>query len=117
MDRAVALTVTLYYAPRHNIRHLSVMSSSFLTARLPVALRRQLDAYSRARNLSRSDVVKAALDRYLKEETQALDAPALGEAWFGRHASGLGDLAAIYKVRLKRKLAGKHGHQTEPTPP
>ena len=89
------------------------MSSSFLTARLPAALSRQLDAYSRARNLSRSDVVKAALDRYLQEEAQALDALALGEAYFGRHASGLGDLSDTYKARLKRKLAGKHGRQTE----
>ncbi|MFT3819750.1 MAG: hypothetical protein QM750_19330 [Rubrivivax sp.] len=56
-------------------------------------------------------MVKAALNRYL--QVQALDVLTLGEACFGRHASGLGDLSATYEARLERKLTGKHGRQTE----
>lgn len=65
---------------------------SVLTARLPPGLQTRLDMFSTARHLSRSEVIKAALARYLDEEEQAADALTLGAAFFGKHASGEGDL-------------------------
>ena len=70
---------------------------SVLTARLPPGLQTRLDMFSTARHLSRSEVIKAALARYLDEEEQAADALTLGE----------GDLSTTYKARLARKLRKK----------
>ncbi|GHU03194.1 hypothetical protein FACS1894158_01010 [Betaproteobacteria bacterium] len=78
-----------------------------LTARLPPGLQSRLDSFSDSRHISRSAVVKAALVRYLEEEEREQDALTVGVAFFGKFASGEGDLSTTYKTRLKQKLRGK----------
>ena len=75
------------------------------------SLSSRLDAYSAAHKVSRSDVVKAALTRYLEDEERQPDALVLGEGYFGKFASGAGDLSSTYKTRLKQKLATRHRGQ------
>lgn len=80
---------------------------SVLTVRLPSVLQSRLDAFSASRHVSRSAIVKAALDRYLEQEEGAQDALSVGAAFFGKFASGEGNLSTAYKTRLKQKLREK----------
>ncbi|GHU10374.1 hypothetical protein FACS1894185_1660 [Betaproteobacteria bacterium] len=83
-----------------------------LTVRLTPGLQARLDSFSTNRRISRSAIVKAALVRYLEEEEREQDALSVGAAYFGKHASGEGDLSTTYKSRLKQKLRGRGREQT-----
>ncbi|MDR3054075.1 MAG: ribbon-helix-helix domain-containing protein [Zoogloeaceae bacterium] len=85
---------------------------AILTARLTPELQSRLDAFSANRHISRSTIVKAALVRYLEEEEHEQDALTVGAAYFGKYASGEGDLSTTYKSRLKQKLRGRQREQT-----
>ena len=84
-----------------------------LNARLTDELSRKLLALERMTGLSRSEIVRVALERYFEET------PVPGRSVRDAiHASGLigcgeaeADLSGSYKSRLRESLERKHGHR------
>jgi len=79
-----------------------------ITVRLPVELEQQLILFAQHHQMSKSDVIKEALERILLEEQSQKDAYTLGESYFGRYQSGDGTLSVTCKEKLKRKLHAKY---------
>jgi predicted DNA-binding protein len=79
------------------------------TARLPVDTRNKLLALSRAKNMTKSDIIIASLEFYYKQEENDIDSFTLGEKVFGRYGSGESDRSVTYKQRIKEKLSGRIG--------
>jgi hypothetical protein len=79
-----------------------------ISARLPYEIEQQLTAVSKAKNLSKSDLVKEALVRYFVQEESEKDSYELGAAYFGKYGSGDGNLSRDYKKLLKGKIGAKY---------
>jgi len=77
------------------------------TARLPVELEQKLDAVSRTRHKSKSNLIKEALEQFFRQE-ETMDSYEIGKAYFGKHGSGNGKLSTSYKKLLKDKLRAKY---------
>jgi len=77
------------------------------TARLPVDTRNKLLALSKAKNMTKSDVIIASLEFYYKQEENDIDSFTLGEKVFGRYGSGESDRSVTYKQRIKEKLSNR----------
>ena len=61
--------------------------------------------YAQRMQLTKTDVVREALQLYMKERADDVLTPyALGEELFGRYGSGDTDRSTTYKQRLKEKL-------------
>lgn len=67
----------------------------------------QLTQLSKAQNLSKSEVLKAALQLYAQVQEQQSTPYALGEGLFGQVGSQQSDRSSTYKTRLKTKLHAK----------
>jgi Arc/MetJ-type ribon-helix-helix transcriptional regulator len=81
-----------------------------VTFRFPVELERRIDAYARSRGLSRSSVVRSALDRMLTEETESKDMT-LSERlapWIGAIDSGGRSPARDHKKTFADVVLEKH---------
>jgi len=77
------------------------------TARLPLDTRNKLLALSRAKNMTKSDIIIASLESYYEQEESDIDSYTLGEKVFGRYCSGDSDRSVTYKQRIKEKLSGR----------
>jgi len=77
------------------------------TARLPLDTRNKLLALSRAKNMTKSDIIIASLEYYYEQEESDIDSYTLGEKVFGRYGSGESDRSVTYKQRIKEKLSGR----------
>jgi predicted DNA-binding protein len=77
------------------------------TARLPVDTRNKLLALSRAKNMTKSEIIIESLEFYYKQEESDIDSYTLGEKVFGRYGSGESDRSVTYKQRIKEKLSGR----------
>ncbi|MDR1931708.1 MAG: ribbon-helix-helix domain-containing protein [Spirochaetales bacterium] len=84
------------------------MNSDITTVRLSRDLRQKLEAFSQAKQTTKSEVVKEALVGYFAREETEKDSWEVGEPYFGRYGSGDGSLSSTYKTRLKEKIHGKH---------
>lgn len=49
---------------------------------------------------------------YYNQEENEIDSYTLGLPYFGKYGSGIGDLSATYKQRIKEKIREKHYRQT-----
>jgi hypothetical protein len=78
------------------------------TARLPDELEKRLEAASRVRHVSKSDMVKEALVQYLDLVEDEKGSYQLGLPYFGKYGSGGGDLSVTYKTRMKEKIGAKY---------
>lgn len=78
------------------------------TARLPWEVAGRLDALSKLKRKTKSLIIKESLDLYFEREEAGFGSFALGEAVFGRYASGREDLSSNYKALVKEKLYAKH---------
>jgi len=81
-----------------------------IAVRLPEALEKKLNSFSEYSHKTKTDVVKEALIFYFENrEKESEDTPyELGKSFFGKYASGEGDLSSTYKQKLKGKLHAKH---------
>jgi len=75
------------------------------TVRLPLEFERKLDAISKTRHRSKSDLIKEALENYFFHEESMKDSYELGKEYFGKYGSGDGALSSTYKERIKEKIA------------
>ncbi len=81
-----------------------------LTVRLDPELEEFLNQYSEDRDLTKSSIVKEALELYFREKKIHEDPFGLGEEFFGQFGSGQKDRSTTYKQRVKKKLREKHSH-------
>lgn len=78
-----------------------------LTVRLPQALEDRLKQTAAAEKRTKTQVIHAALEAYLRAQRSQKSAFELGEDLFGRHGSGTGDLSTTYKRVLKERIRAK----------
>jgi len=77
------------------------------TVRLPVEYEQKLEALAELKNITKSDLIKEALDLLFSREEAQKDSWSLGEGCFGRYGSGDGTLSVTYKQRLREKIGAK----------
>ncbi|MDR2630992.1 MAG: ribbon-helix-helix domain-containing protein [Spirochaetaceae bacterium] len=78
------------------------------TARLSYELEEQLDTASRAKHMTKSDMVKEALAQYFAHDETEKSSYELGLPYFGKYGSGEGDLSVTYKNRMREKIGAKY---------
>jgi hypothetical protein len=75
--------------------------------RLSAEMEEKVLYFSKARNVSKTNLIINALDKFFKEEEE-FDSYELGKACFGKFGSGLGNLSADYKKQLREKIGVKY---------
>jgi len=83
------------------------MSDQVTTARLPTDTSNKLRILARAKGKTKTDIIKESIEMYYAQEENEIDSYTLGEPYFGKYASGEGDLSTTYKERVKEKIAEK----------
>lgn len=78
-----------------------------ITIRLEPALQEAIDRLAQAQGLTRSELVRECLQRYLEQQQKRLTPWELGKDLFGRHASGRSDLSARRKEILREKMRAR----------
>lgn len=86
------------------------MNTAMLTVRLSSDLQNNLEGYCQREKLSKSVVVKEALERYFHEKRYNDNPFELGEELFGVEGSGVSDASVSYKNYMKQYLNEKHSH-------
>jgi Arc/MetJ-type ribon-helix-helix transcriptional regulator len=77
------------------------------SVRLPKELEEKLALVSARRRVSKSDIVKEALQDYFDKQKSTANPYTLGEDLFGKQGSGLGNLSVEYKTRVREKIHEK----------
>ena len=82
------------------------------TVRLPEALARSVDEIAKQRQVSRSDVVREALEQYCDRATteQDLSRTELLRSLVSYPGSGVGDLASRSEAYLRKRFDGRRRH-------
>ena len=83
------------------------MYDKITTARLPLDTRNRLDALSRAKNKTKSQIIIEALEKYYEQEENQIDSYTLGLPYFGKYSLGESDLSTTYKQRIKQRIKEK----------
>jgi predicted transcriptional regulator len=81
-----------------------------LNVRISEEAEKELNRYCMDEGLSKSMVVKEALEVYLSQRRKTKSAFEAGADLFGQEGSGFKDLSVTYKKKLKEKLNAKHAH-------
>ncbi len=81
-----------------------------ISVRLTEELERKLDRIARDKNVSKSKIVKEALESYLEKDDGKPTAYELGKDLFGKHGSGLKNLSRDHKKIFVEILREKHSH-------
>lgn len=81
-----------------------------LNIRLDEELERKLELIRKKKGISKSALVKEALNQYIDEETSQLSAYELGKDLFDAEEGGSPEGSKNYKDQLKEKLHGKFSH-------
>jgi hypothetical protein len=66
-----------------------------------------LEKIAGARKITKSQLIREAIDEYLVSREKEVTLFMVGENFFGRYGSGKGDLSTTYKNILKDKLNAK----------
>jgi len=77
------------------------------TARLPIDTRNKLVILSKAKNMTKSQIIIESIESFYKQEENELDSYTLGLPYFGKYSLGEGDLSTTYKQRIKEKLIAR----------
>ncbi|MCW5909621.1 MAG: CopG family transcriptional regulator [Cyclobacteriaceae bacterium] len=81
-----------------------------LTVRLSEEEEETLNAYCQREGVSKSIVVKEAIELYLAQRKKNKNPYEAGTDLFGREGSGIKNKSVSYKKRLKDLLHEKHSH-------
>ncbi|MBM4236764.1 MAG: ribbon-helix-helix protein, CopG family [Firmicutes bacterium] len=77
------------------------------SVRLPDDLEEKIKILSEKKNLSKSEIVREALQDYMTKDEATEHPYDLGRDLFGQHSSGDGNLSETYKKRIKEKIREK----------
>ena len=78
--------------------------------RLPEEIEKKLDEIAEYENVSKSSVIKEALNLYLDKYYNSQTPYQLGDDLFGKYGSGKSNLSKDYKSIIKGKLREKHSN-------
>jgi predicted DNA-binding protein len=78
-----------------------------ISVRLPKELEDKLNLLSQQENITKSDVIKEALTKYIADRENKLTSYDLGRELFGKYGSGKGDLSITYKEKVREKINEK----------
>ncbi len=81
-----------------------------LTVRLTPSEEKALNQYCELEGLSKSEVVKEAIELYLVQHRKNSKPFDVGADLFGQEGSGIKDKSTTYKKRIKELLNEKHSH-------
>ena len=81
-----------------------------ISLRLPKELEEKLESMSKKEQLTKSDMIREALEIYLVDKEKSKQPYKLGEDLFGKYGSGDGKLSKEYKKKVKEKIHGKMSH-------
>ncbi len=81
-----------------------------LSMRLTEDIKYKIDEISRNESLSKTDVVKEAIELYFNKYNETINPYAMGKDLFGKYGSGKGNLSKDYKSIIKGKMLEKHSH-------
>ena len=81
-----------------------------LSVRLPGELEKKVKQIATAEGRTKTEIIRTALEAYVKSKDQAGSAYDLGKNLFGRHGSNRGDLSTSYKIKVKERIRAKHTH-------
>jgi predicted DNA-binding protein len=81
-----------------------------LSVRLPGELEKKVKQLATSEGRTKTEIVRIALEAYVKSRDQAASAYDIGRNLFGRHGSGRGDLSISYKRKVKERMREKHSH-------
>jgi predicted DNA-binding protein len=102
VETALRLTLTAW------CNTISITEIIMTTVRLPPELEQKLQVLSEAQHRSKSELIKEALELFLKTQESEKDSYEIGKDLFGKYGSGQGNLSQDYKQLLKDKIRAKH---------
>lgn len=78
--------------------------------RLPKELEEKLNSLAEHKNITKSEIIKEALENYFDNYEKKANAYDLGKEFFGKYGSGQGDLSVSYKTKVRNKINEKMSH-------
>jgi len=81
-----------------------------LSVRISNELEKKVDQISERENMTKSDIIKEALEKYIIDYEKKLNPYELGKDLFDEAGSGQKDLSKTYKKNLKGKINEKMSH-------
>lgn len=81
-----------------------------ISIRLPQELEEKLASLSASQGVTKSDLVKRALEDYFERDKEARHPYDLGKDLFGKYGSRVGTLSRDYKKRVREKIHAKMSH-------
>jgi predicted DNA-binding protein len=78
--------------------------------RLSKELAEKLNSLAERENITKSEIIKEALEEYLIDYEKKANPYDLGKEFFGKFGSGQGDLSASYKQKVSNKIDEKMSH-------
>ncbi|KXS45454.1 MAG: CopG-like domain-containing protein DNA-binding [Halanaerobium sp. T82-1] len=83
---------------------------NMISVRLSKELEDKIDQLSKQESVTKSDIIKEALEKYITEQEKKMKPYELGEEFFGRNGSGKGNLSKTYKKKVRDKINEKMSH-------
>ncbi len=81
-----------------------------ISVRISKELEEKIELLSKQENITKSDIIKEALNKYFIEHEKQQNPYKLGEELFGKQGSGKGDLSESYKKKVREKINEKMSH-------
>jgi predicted DNA-binding protein len=81
-----------------------------ISLRLSKELEEKVIALSHRSQITKSDVIREAIEKYVVSQEETDQPYLLGEDLFGKYGSGDGSLSVTYKKKVKEKLHEKMPH-------
>lgn len=81
-----------------------------VSLRLPAEIEDKLSTAARTGHLTKTDIVKLALNRYFTAEDHPKSVYDIGKDLFGKAGSGKGNLSQEYKRLLRKDINAKFSH-------
>ena len=78
-----------------------------LSVRLPGELEKKVKQLASAEGRTKTEIIRTALEVYVKTKDQAASPYELGKDLFGKHGSGRGDLSVTYKSKVRERIREK----------
>lgn len=78
-----------------------------ISLRLPLELEKKLEEFSVKEQMTKSDIIREALQEYMDKREREKHPYLLGEDLFGKYGSGSGSLSTQYKRTVREKIHAK----------
>ena len=78
-----------------------------LSVRLPGELEKKVKQLASAEGRTKTEIIRTALEVYVKSKDQAASPYVLGKDLFGKYGSGRGNLSITYKNKVKERIREK----------